>query len=77
MTFDWIMQHRTWWGHVLARAVSHQPLSEGPQVQSKAVHVGYVVDQVILGQSFFLVFPVSIIPLVSTLILSSNTSEII
>ena len=37
----------------MAQAVSQQPLTVGTQVQSQAVHVGYVIDEVPLGQVFF------------------------
>jgi hypothetical protein len=49
----------------MAQAVSRQPPTEKARVQSRVVHVGFVVDKVALGQVFppsNSVSPVNFIP---------------
>ena len=46
-------------GRAMARAVSRRPFTAGPRVDAGLVHVGYVVDNVTLGQVFPLVLRVS------------------
>jgi len=45
-------------GHVMAEVVSFQPLTTEAWVYSRPVHVGFVVDELVLGQ----------VPLLSTLV---------
>jgi hypothetical protein len=52
-------------GLAMAQAISCQPLTPEAQVRAHVSHVGFVVDEVALGQVSFRssVFPVNIIPL--------------
>jgi len=50
----------------MSQTVSHQPLSAEAELNCRAVHMGFVVHKVALGQIFIppgtLILPVSIIP---------------